>query len=327
MNLLSRALCTLTAAFVLASPASAQLFRAYVSSTGNDANPCNLAGPCRLLPAALAAVADGGEIWMLDSANFNVSPVEITKSVTILAIPGAVGSVVANGGNAIHVNGPGVKVALRNLVVIHFASSADGINFAQGAALLVEGCEISNVSGDGINAQAAGARLAVKDTVIRGTGNSGVRMGNGVVGSLSRIQVEGTGAAAVTAEAPSTVSLSDGVLSNNGAALVAVSVTSPIHLVVERTVITNNSAGGVSLVCNAPCTGMDANLVGNTISGNFPGGIGANSDNGNLTVTLDGNFVFMNSVSMAGTPTVYTLGNNTIAGMGVAGTLTPLAGQ
>jgi hypothetical protein len=80
------------AGFLMSSVAvHAQSFRAYVASTGNDANPCTLGAPCRLLPAALAAVADGGEIWMLDSANFNTSTVNIAKSVTILAVPGAIG--------------------------------------------------------------------------------------------------------------------------------------------------------------------------------------------------------------------------------------------
>jgi hypothetical protein len=75
------------AAFGIASTAHAGLFRSYLSQNGNDAFPCNLQQPCRLLPTALAAVNDGGEIWMLDSANFNVSPVLITKSVKIFAIP------------------------------------------------------------------------------------------------------------------------------------------------------------------------------------------------------------------------------------------------
>jgi len=47
------ALCT-------ASVANAAVFRAYLSFNGNDANPCSIQLPCRLLPAALAAVHDGG---------------------------------------------------------------------------------------------------------------------------------------------------------------------------------------------------------------------------------------------------------------------------
>jgi len=84
----------LVAALWVCSIAHAQLFRAYLASDGNDGNPCTLYAPCRLLPAALNAVADGGEIWMLDSANYNTSTVVISKSVSILAVPGVVGSVV-----------------------------------------------------------------------------------------------------------------------------------------------------------------------------------------------------------------------------------------
>ncbi len=77
-----------------ASIANAGLFRTYLSLNGNDGNPCAVQLPCRLLPAALAAVNSGGEIWMVDSANFNTAPVNISISVKILAIPGAIGSVV-----------------------------------------------------------------------------------------------------------------------------------------------------------------------------------------------------------------------------------------
>src|SRR6516162_6974773 len=96
-------------ALMLSAPADAQIFRAYVSSTGSDSNPCSLAARCRLLPAALTAVADGGEIWMLDSANYNTSTVTVTKSVTIRAIPGVMGSIVSTAGNdAMIVNAPGI---------------------------------------------------------------------------------------------------------------------------------------------------------------------------------------------------------------------------
>src|SRR5258706_14278361 len=98
---------------------AAGLFRAYLASSGNDANPCTLTQPCRLLPAALTAVADGGEIWMLDSANYNAAQVNITKSVSILAIPGAVGSVVAtSGGHAVRLHAAEVRGILGNLGVV-----------------------------------------------------------------------------------------------------------------------------------------------------------------------------------------------------------------
>src|SRR5690606_11129227 len=55
------------------------IFRAYLASTGSDANPCTLQQPCRLLPRALSVVDEGGEIWMMDSANYNTTTVEIGK--------------------------------------------------------------------------------------------------------------------------------------------------------------------------------------------------------------------------------------------------------
>jgi hypothetical protein len=105
------------------------LFRAYLASDGNDANPCTLAAPCRLLPAALTAVASGGEIWMLDSANYNTATVTISKSVSILAVPGAVGSVVALAGPAILITAPSLTIALRNLVIVPLPGSGatDGV--------------------------------------------------------------------------------------------------------------------------------------------------------------------------------------------------------
>ncbi len=104
------------------------------------ANPCSLVAPCRLLPAALAAVADGGEVWILDSANYNTGPVFVTKSVTILAVPGALGSVVSiYSGNAINIATPGVKVRLRNLMIGSYfgPSQGSGVYMTAGNALTI----------------------------------------------------------------------------------------------------------------------------------------------------------------------------------------------
>ncbi len=118
--------------------AEAAAFRTYLSRTGNDANPCTLQQPCRLLPAAIAAANDGGEVWMLDSANFNTGPVLINKGIKVLAIPGEVGSVVGNGGDALVINAPGKDVTLRNLVVLNLAGGINGINIQDAGAVHIE---------------------------------------------------------------------------------------------------------------------------------------------------------------------------------------------
>jgi len=159
------------AALSIASTAQAGLFRSYVKGeNGNDANPCTLQQPCRLLPAALAAVNDGGEIWMLDSANFNVSPVTINKSVKIFAIPGALGSIVGSGGDAIIINTSG-DVTLRNAQILNFSGGVNGINVVNAGAVHVEKTSIDGFTSDASSCirvdSANTVRLYVDDSFLR----------------------------------------------------------------------------------------------------------------------------------------------------------------
>ena len=124
------------AAAVLMAPAAAnaQLFRAYLASYGVDTNVCSVGQPCRLLPAALNAVASGGEIWMLDSANFNAGTVTVSKNVKLLAVPGQLGSIVAVAGGPALIINPGFNVSLQNVSITTNATSpgTDGIQMTTG---------------------------------------------------------------------------------------------------------------------------------------------------------------------------------------------------
>lgn len=140
-------------ALLLPFGARAQLFRAYLASTGSDANSCTLPAPCRLLPAALAAVADGGEVWMLDSANFNTSQVDVGKNVSIQAVPGAVGSLVvaSDGSNALHVSGDSA-VLLRNLRFTPLQGhTGDAVLVDAVSALTVDRTEFLGINGNAIS--------------------------------------------------------------------------------------------------------------------------------------------------------------------------------
>ena len=183
--MIARTALGLLAALFLSSAAHAQLFRAYLAINGNDANPCTLPQPCRLLPAALNAVANGGEIWLLDSANYNTATVNITKSVTILAVPGAVGSVVATGGPAISIATAGVKVALRNLVLVPLPGGGGtaGVAMTEGNGLAVEGCLMAGLP-NGISAS-GNVSLRVSDTTIRG-GENGIVVADGAQATVDR---------------------------------------------------------------------------------------------------------------------------------------------
>ena len=148
------------AALCAASIANAGLFRSYLSFNGLDTNPCTVQQPCRLLPAALTAVNDGGEIWMLDSANYNTAPVTITKGVKIFAIPGALGSIVGSSGDALVINTAN-DVTLRNVQILNFNAGANGINIQNAGAVHIEKTSIDGFT----NASTACIRLDSTATV------------------------------------------------------------------------------------------------------------------------------------------------------------------
>lgn len=190
---LARAISGLAAAAILALalPADAQLFRAYVSSAGSDANPCTLPAPCRLLPAAIGAVADGGEIWMLNSANYNGATVFINKSVSILAEPGAIGSLVAANGPAISISGTGVKVALTNLVIVPLNETAgSGIeaSLTTGGLLVIDKVTFSRLPVDGVNVSGAGT-VRISNSGFVDIGNFGVALTGNASAEISHVKM------------------------------------------------------------------------------------------------------------------------------------------
>ena len=321
----------LALALVLSTAAQAQLFRAYLAIGGNDANPCTLPQPCRLLPAALNAVAPGGEIWLLDSANYNTATVNVTKSVNILAVPGAVGSVVATGGPAISIATAGVKVSLRNLVIVPLpgAGGTDGVVMSNGASLTVEQTLVSGITGVGIRVTTA-STVKIVDTTIRG-GHEGLRLQDGAGATVTRsvIGASGTGYAVnvwgTAAGTVTTAAIADSTLESGWVAAFAQSSdpTASVRLVVRGCQVDRNAyglyaqseaGGGVVLIASgnivahtayealaADGIGTMAWASGNTISNN---GTGLAALNGGIFESAGDNAVRHNNVGKFGTITV-----------------------
>jgi parallel beta-helix repeat protein len=297
------------AALILSLSAEAQLFRAYVapSPAGNDANPCTLPLPCRLLPAALAVVADGGEIWMLDSANYNTTTVNVTKSVTILAVPGALGSVVANGGPAISVATPGVKLALRNLVIVPLAggSGTHGILMTDGAALIVENCLIAGIPQVGIRVTAM-AYVRIVDSVIRDGLSHGIELQGSATASISGSKLLGhAGGVGVYAHGATVTSIttavvSDSIVSGNfwGIEAVATPAGATVNVSVTRSTVSNNTWGIVS------DSSAFVTVSNNLVTSNWLYGL-AQSNAGKLE-SLGNNLVRQNGTNVLGTITPLT---------------------
>ena len=317
---------------LLSATAHAQLFRSYLAPTGSDANPCTLPAPCRLLPAALTAVADGGEIWMLDSGNYNTGPVNITKSVTILAVPGALGSVVAAGGNAINIATAGVKVALRNLVIVPLlgGGGTGGINMTNGAGLTVENCVIANLTATGIYVNTA-ASLRVTDTTIRDNGINGIHLLNGARATVTRATISGNsdtgvGVFGTVASTTTTADIADSTMDGNNLAFIAWSQNATAILktsIRDSRVVRNITYGLIAQSTNGASSTLS---VSNNIISNNGDGIRAVS--AGSKVWASGNTVSENGVGLFNNSGLFeSAGNNAVRnnGTNTLGTITAIA--
>jgi hypothetical protein len=303
---------------------SVQAFRAYLASTGSDANPCNLVAPCRLLPTALAAVVDGGDIWMLDSANYNTATVNITKSVSILAVPGALGSVVAAGGPAINIATANVKVALRNLVIASLpgGGGTSGIVMTNGAALTVDNCLIANLPGSGIDVSTA-AKVRVTDTTIRNNAADGLLLGNGASGIIARGTINRNGANGITVQSntpgiTTTADIAYSIIGANfgiGVFAHSTNLSGRVSVSVNSSQIVRNGTSGLLAQSDvaAPVTLSAGN---NIISKN---GIGLRGSGAQAKVWASGNTVSSNTsgfVSDPGGAVFESAGNNAVRNNG-----------
>jgi hypothetical protein len=119
--------------------------RTFVSAkTGNDANGCTLASPCRGIAAALALTAPGGEVAVLHSGGYG--SFVVTQAVSVVVPAGVYAGVSASYGDAITVvAGPSDRVGLSGLT-INGLGGTNGINFISGGALEIEDSEISGFS-------------------------------------------------------------------------------------------------------------------------------------------------------------------------------------
>lgn len=174
MNKIKFAINTLAFfAFSLVLAAVAQaLPQTYVAMSGNDANPCSFAAPCRTFKEALTKADAGGEVIAQETGIYGV--LNITKAISIIAPPG-VHAEIAPQANVTAVTiqaGPQDVVLLRNLYL-----SGTGVNravdFKAGAELHVETCVVKGFN-VGLFLGAPGL-CYIKDTTIRNV-RSGIRV-------------------------------------------------------------------------------------------------------------------------------------------------------
>jgi hypothetical protein len=309
MNTLSRSLLVLTAVLAC-TPSQAQLFRTYVASDGNDANPCTLTQPCRLLPAAITAVADGGEIWMLDSANYNTSTVFIGKSVTVMAVPGVVGSIVGASQTALLVSTGTVQ--LRNLMFVPLAGSTGLFSaiIVQGLANLdLLGCTISGFPGQALFV-GFGGNVLLSDSMLRR---------NGIAAGLPAIRVLAQVAATTT-----TIDIANTTIQGSltGLQLSSTNATATIRASIRDSRIYQGAERGIDAISSAGAS-VNFTASNNMIVGTQAGGAqaGIRSSGSGVYGFASGNTVagFTTGIENVGA-TFTSFGNNALQNNGIAST-------
>jgi hypothetical protein len=273
------------------SPPPTPISRTYVSGSGNDSNPCTASQPCATFQAALALTLAGGEIFVLNSADYG--PITINKAVTITS-EGAVAGILAASGAAITVNaGANDVVTLRGLGLDGANTGTAGIQFTSGKSLIVQKSFARNFKTSGISfAPNAAATLFVSDTSLTNNAANGVLISGGsasVNGALTRVIASGNGVGMLASGSGVTLAITDSVANNNTYGIGASS---------SAVMVRNSTTSANNIGINADQSGAIIRVGQSTITANGTGWQGTNSGQ------------------------VQSYGNNNVGGNGNDGTVT-----
>jgi hypothetical protein len=269
--------------------------RVFVSSNGNDANPCTFLSPCKTFQQALSVVAPGGEISAVDSAGFG--PITITKSVTLTSPNGIEAGIVPTaGGNAVTINaGPSDAILLRGLTINGSGASYNGIIFNSGGSLIVVDCVVQNfvqnggspATGNGILIQPTSGTVdfTITNTILANNGFAGIlysvpsgtpnaegTIDNVVAtGNTEGIYFNGPGSATVR-NSNATNNIDSGIRIDQGTVAIdnvhasgnAYGIAAKSQVLLGRSVITGNGTGILNNTSNNFHTYADNSINGNT---------------------------------------------------------------
>jgi hypothetical protein len=308
MNIASRTLFA-TAGLLFAVAAHAQAVRVFVSTDGNDSNACTNANPCRHLSRGIDAVATGGQVWIVDSGNFNTATVTVTKSVSIEVAPGQVASILNSSGTpAMVINAPGGTVGIRNLVITDGLTGTrqDGIMVNAATAVSIENCLFTDISDDALYALSNNAFIHVANTTFRNINGWAVASQNGPTIDVTNSQMlhtEGAFAWGTANGTKSTVSITDSTISDGTEGVFA---SAGNAAATAQVFVTRSTIFGTTYALDSESTGAGTTLI--TVS--------------NSSVAHNQQAFFITGTGA----TVKSLGNNYMAdNVSETGTLTTIA--
>ena len=161
-------------ALAFTSLASAQAARTWVSSGGNDGNPCSRTSPCATFAGAISKTLAGGEIDCVDSNDYGT--LTITKSISI-DCGGTFGAMlVPTSSVGISVNaGASDSVTIRNLSLVGATpQNATGLVYLSAQAVHLENVRLSGFGTCVAVETTSSSLLTVDNATISDCGGSGV---------------------------------------------------------------------------------------------------------------------------------------------------------
>ncbi len=304
--------------------------RTFVSTGGNDANPCSLVAPCRGFAAAVTAAASGGEVIVLDSGGYG--PVTIGKSITITAPGGVYAGISVISGDGITIAGTNIRVTLRGLT-IHGQGGNNGIVFTDGDSLIVERVTIDNMNQGGVVINGT-APLSASLTQMRiERTENGIFITSAVNVTIVDSQISYNNNSAITigpANGGGTAQIQHNLIDHNFHGIVAYSLASPpgvlltIYSSGNRIVDSGVEGifGGGTAASPTIFYVSDSNITSSTT-------YGIESFDSNVFFVLANNLISGNgSGGIDNKGGVYTMGNNVVrdnpGGNIIGGPLTPL---
>jgi hypothetical protein len=181
----------------LASSASAQATRTWVSGVGDDANPGSRTAPCQTFAGVISKTAEKGVINVLDPGSYGA--VTITKSVTIDG-GGMEGNILVSGANGIVINAADDDVViLRNLQFEGLDTSLAAVKILNAGAVYLENCRIENFQHGVVEntSAATGTQIFLRDCLIQECTNEAVSLapnpGAASAALLENTRLEGCG--------------------------------------------------------------------------------------------------------------------------------------
>lgn len=262
--------------------ARAQSARTWVSSVGDDVNPCSRTAPCRTFAGAIAKTAAGGEIDALDPGGYGT--VTITKSITIDGT-GTFAGVRNNGTAGIVISDSNsgapntIVVTLRGLSINGAGTTlgTHGIRVQAANRVNIEDTVISNQSAAGIDVgTGANVAVTVRNVVVRNVTGDGLSVST-TAGAARAFVSSSTfvgNTIGIHARSNAFIHVTRSESSNNGQSGVSVDAGGSSVILRSVTLAANNNglsvAGGTSRIA-------DCDVVANTNGVNFAGGTVATS--------------------------------------------------